>query len=258
MNVNDIKSFKSIILLNELIANNRLFTTIMNGDNKYLEPLFIEMLSKGYVAISGDRYVATPLGQQAFDTFNARYQEYLKLFDIFAFVDLQAGTFAFSRYFDFNSNEEFDAYKNQDCFDDLRIAVATFKKMNPHEIVFMSFINENRFDTRSTGWQMDLVSDGVWMEIDDIVRSAITIEELGTPDVIEDIVKQGSEIMINLLKEELERKKQFHAVEYGKTTDELYDEGEEIVIVEEEVVYYESYYDPFYVSPIWFAPVFIW
>lgn len=258
MNINDIKSFKSIILLNELIANNRLFTTIMNGDNKYLEPLFIEMLSKGYVAISGDRYVATTLGEQAFDTFNARFKEYLKLFDIFSFVDLEAGEFAFSRYFDFTSDDEFDAYKTGERFDDVRIAVATFKKMNPHEIVFMSFINENRFDTNSIGWQMDLISDGVWMEIDDIVRTAITIEQLGTPDVIEDIIKQGSEIMIGLLKEELERAKQAQAVPYGKTNDELYDEGEDIVIIEEEVVYYESYYDPFYVSPIWFAPIFIW
>jgi len=255
MNINDIKSFKAIILLNEMIINNRQFQTILNGDDHLLEPLFIDLLSKGYIGIDGSTYIPTALGEKAFNNFMQRYNEYLKLFDVFAFVDLEAGEFAFSKYFDFKTDAEWDIYKSQERFDDLRVAVAMFKKMNAHEIVFMSFINENRFDTSSTGWQMDLLSDAIWIEIDQIVMSAISPVQLGEPDVIEDIVRQGSALVIDLIKQEAEQKKAQLEVSYGRTNDELYDEEEEIV---EEIVYYESYYDPFYLAPIWYVPLFIW
>jgi hypothetical protein len=127
----------------------------------------------------------------------------------------------------------------------VRIAVALFKKLNPHEIVFMSFINENRFDTNSTGWQVELLSDNIWNEIDDIVKTAITPEQLGTEDVILDIIEQGSKIMIDLLKTESEK---------AKTAIVAGDDEEEV----EEYVTYETYYDPYYVPTFWLIPLFIW
>ena len=225
----------------------------MNEDDHILEPLFIDLLSKGYVKITGDQYTITELGKKVFDTFMVRYQEYLKIYDIFSFVDLEKGEFAFAKYFDFNTDAEFDAYKVDERFDDVRIAVSRFKKMNSFEIVFMSFINENRFDTTKTGWQIDLLSDDIWMEIDDIVKTAISIEQLGGEDVIKDIVEQGSKLMIELIKQEAELRKQDLI-----NNDNPVEETETIEVIEEEVVYYESYYDPYYVSPVWFAPLFIW
>jgi len=253
MSTNEAKTFQAIILLNEILNNNRKFKTIMNEDDHILEPLFIDLLSKGYVKITGDQYTITELGKKVFDTFMVRYQEYLKIYDIFSFVDLEKGEFAFAKYFDFNTDAEFDAYKVDERFDDVRIAVSRFKKMNSFEIVFMSFINENRFDTTKTGWQIDLLSDDIWMEIDDIVKTAISIEQLGGEDVIKDIVEQGSKLMIELIKQEAELRKQDLI-----NNDNPVEETETIEVIEEEVVYYESYYDPYYVSPVWFAPLFIW
>ena len=254
MNTNEAKSFKAVILLNEMLNNNRKFETILNGDDHLLEPLFIDLLSKGYVSISGSHYIATELGRKTLATFTQRYNEYLKLFDVFAFVDLESGEFAFSKYFDFKTDNEWDVYKSAERFDDLRIAVAMFKKMNAQEIVFMSFINENRFDTSSTGWQMDLLSDAVWIEIDAVVMTAITPVQLGEPDVIEDIVKQGSALVIDLLKQEADLKKE----QFTQLIAPEADDAEEVETIVEEVTYYEPYYDPYYVSPIWFAPLFIW
>ena len=250
MNTNEAKSYKAVILLNEMLNNNRKFETILNGDDHLLEPLFIDLLSKGYVSISGSHYVSTDLGRKTLNTFTQRYNEYLKLFDVFAFIDLEKGEFAFAKYFDFKTDNEWDVYKSDQRFDDLRIAVAMFKKMNMYEIIFQSFISENRFDTSSTGWQMDLLSDTIWIEIDQIVMTGITPEQLGEPDVIEDIVKQGSELVINLIKKELELKK---AGSINEITSD-----EEIKIIEEEIIYYEPYYDPTYLSGIWLAPLFIW
>jgi hypothetical protein len=239
------KTYKAIILLNELINGDHQFQTIANGDDQVLEPLFIELMSKGYVETKGIDYVASAKGREAFSSFMQRYTEYLKVYDIFSFVDLEKGEFAFSRYFDFDSDDAWDAFKNDQRFDDLRIAVALFKKIDPAEIVFMSYINENRFDTASNGWQMDLVSDNTWKEIEDICATAIKPEEVGE-DAMVDMIGQGSELMIKLLQEEAKQREQDN------------NQGGGDVVEYETVQYYEPYYDPYYVSPIWLMPLFLW
>lgn len=266
MNINEAKTYQSIILLNEIISKGRKFRTILNGDDKMLEPLFVSLLAKGYVGVDSDCFYATDSGKSVLSLFMKRYKEYLKLYDIFAFVDTEAGEFAFEKFFDFDTDEEWDQYKNQERFFDVRIAIAKFKHMNAHELVFMSFINENRFDTEQTGWQFDVMTDRIWAEIDDICREAITVEDFGADgaSVIENIIKRGTEIMMDITKQELERKKQ--ELEQAKMVDAGVDEDveyieETTVIVEEyeeDLVYYEPYYDPFFVSAIWLAPLFIW
>jgi len=241
------KSFKAIILLNEIVNGTHKFKTIDNGDDKVLETLFVELMSKGYVKTSGMYYEITPKGQEVFDTFMKRYTEYLKVYDIFSYVDLEKGEFAFSRYYDFDTDDEWANFINNTRFDDLRIAVAIFKKIDPAEIVFMSFINENRFDTASNGWQMDLVSDNEWKEIEAICDTAIKPEEVGE-DAMVDMIGQGSELMIKLLEEEQKQNQQDNN-NSGYT---------ETVVEEETVEYYEPYYDPYYVSPIWLLPLFLW
>jgi len=252
---NNKKSFKSIVLLDEMIHNNRQFSTLPDGDDKLLEPLFVELMSKDYLTTSGRNYVPTKKGKEAYELFNKRFQEYLRLYDIFSFVDLTKGEFAFEKFFDFDTDEEWDAYKSNDRFEDVRIAVAIFKKMDPAEIVFMAFLNEGRFDTTAGGWQMDLLSDDMWKEIESICQTALKPEQLGTQDVIEDIINQGTKLMLDLLEEETKRKKE--EAESGDTGEQGY--TEEVVEEYETVEYYEPYCaSPFYVSPFWLLPLFIW
>jgi len=243
----DKKNFTSIILLDEILNKNRVFNTIANPDDKILEPLFIELMAKGYLSVSGNKYSVTKKGEDAFENFMKRYDEFLKMYDIFSFVDLEKGEFAFSRYFDFKTDEEWNQFKQSNRFDDVRIAVAIFKKINPAEIVFMSFINEGRFDTQSTGWQMDIVSNVIWQEIEHICETAIKPEDLGD-DVIKDILSQGNTLLIDILKEEAAR-----AQEENQNNN-----YQEETVIEETTTYYEPYYDPFYVSPFWLVPLFLW
>jgi hypothetical protein len=240
------KTFKAIILLNEMKNGSHKFQTVANGDDSVLEPLFIELMSKGYMQISGMYYQLTAEGQNVFDVFMKRYTEYLKVYDIYSFVDLEKGEFAFARFFDFSSDEAWSDFANNERFDDLRIAVAIFKKVDPAELVFMSFINENKFDTASSGWQMDLASDNNWNEIEVICRTAIKPEEVGE-DAMVDMIGQGSELLIKLLEEEKQQQQ----------NDASYNSGGDIV-EEETVEYYQPYYDPYYVSPIWLLPLFLW
>jgi len=191
-------------------------------------------------------YDITAKGKEVFDNFMQRYAEYLKVYDVFSFVDLEKGEFAFSRYFDFDTDDAWDNFKKDERFDDLRIAVAQFKKVNPADIVFMSFINENRFDTSSTGWQMDLVSSNTWSGIEAIIKTAIQSSDVAE-DALIDMIKQGSDLMISLMEEEAKQKKEDEP-NGGNQETEVY----------ETVEYYEPYYDPWYVSPIWLVPLFLW
>ena len=60
------KTFKAIILLDEMINGSHQFTTVENGDDRVLEPLFINLLSKGYVQTSGANYQVTDKGQDVY------------------------------------------------------------------------------------------------------------------------------------------------------------------------------------------------
>jgi hypothetical protein len=245
------KTFKSIILLDAMINNDRQFSTDVNSDDMLLAPLLKELMAQGYVIFTGGHYKVSSSGRDVLVTFNKRYAEYLKIYDIYAFVDLDKGEFAFSSYFDFDSDQAWDDFKNEDRFEDLRITVALFKKMDPAEIVFMAFINENRFDTGISGWQKDLLGDAVWQEIEEIADTAIKSEELGA-DAMEDMVNQGSAILRDLLEQEEARRRD----EQNNQNDINY--TEEVIIEEETVAYYQPYYyDPYYVSPVWYLPWFL-
>lgn len=260
MYINDTnkKNFRSILLLDEMITHNRQFKTVAEGSDKLLEPFFIDLMAKDYLTISGSYYTPTQKGKDAYELFNKRFQEYLRLYDIFSYVDLTAGEFAFARFFDFDSDEEWFNYVSDERFEDLRIAVAIAKKIDPAELVFMSFINENRFNTDAEGWQMDLASDAIWEQIENICKAALKPEQLGTPDVIEDIMKQGTALMLDLLEEEQNRKKE---EEEEMRREGAYNNTQQETVVEEyeTVEYYQPYYrDPWYVSPLWLLPLFLW
>jgi len=242
------KTFRAIIILNEMINNNHQFSTTAYGDDNLVEPIIIDLAGKGYVDAGGDYYTVTRKGQDVFDVFMKRYTEYLKIYDIFAFVDLDKAEFAFARYFDFDTDEDWDNFKSDPRFEDLRIAVAMFKKLDPAEIVFMAFINENRFDAGYKGWQADLMGNAAFSEIEEIVSTAITPENLGN-DAMEDMINQGSAILRDLLTAEEDRRRDN---QNGSTYTEE-------IIEEETVAYYQPYYyDPYYVSPFWLVPLFIW
>lgn len=269
---NDKESFIGILLLNYLLNNNGNIPVLMADEFQVLEPVIIKMHSKGYLEMVGPQFKATSKGKEVLQNFGKRYSEYLKIYDVFCAVDLTEGKFAFAEFFDFDTDEAWKEYLNRDNWEDVRIAVAEFKKLNPIEIVFMSFINENRFDLSRTGWQMDIVAGFIWEEIEKICNSALCVDQINQGDntVMPDIIKQGAELSINLIKREDELRKQEEEFQA-----KLEEENRANQAVEEEVVeettyysypvddywygpsYYSPYYDPFYVSPLWVVPLVI-
>ena len=231
-------------ILDQLI-DKRDFSVVLTGDDSVLENIFVDMLSLNLVKIERNFYKIDVKGQEFMDNFFQKFGEFLKFYDIFCAVDLKKGDFAFSKFYDFESDDEWKTYLNQENWQDVRVAVCEFKKIDPFEIVFMSFLNEGRFG--ADNWQFDLVSDLIWDEVLAVCNTAIPLEDLIDDGVMLDIVTQGSVIMLDVLKEENKRKLE----ELKENDDEQYEE--EVTYVEEEIVYYEEYtYDPYYISPCWF------
>jgi len=257
--------FISLVLLNEII-NQQVYPPVnVTGEDVYLDHHLKVMLGKGLLVAKDAAYVPTELGHTELQTFYEKYSEYLKLFDIFCAVDLESGTFAFEeinnpafdddRWFDYLSNERFS---------DVRVAVAQFKGIDPIEIVFMSFLTEGRFEVGAERWQHNLTGNDVWNEIIDICNTAITKEYLDVDGVLENVIKQGSEIALDLLKQvgQVEEEEENSIPNDLFLTEEVTEVTEEYV----EVVdmpsygydYYDSYYDPYYISPIWLVPILLW
>lgn len=258
------KQFAGAYMLNVMINTPRSFPVLLEGNEEDLEPVLEWLLMKEYIEIRNqERYVPNEKGREVLKRFLARYTEYLKVFDIYCAVDLQTGEFAFASYLDFEDNASWKNFLNDDRWDDIRLAVAEFKKLDPVEIVFMSFLNEDRFGRDETGWQFDLLLGNIWDEILLICTTAIRWEELGyedeqgsvsAEDVITDIIKQGSALMIKLLEREEKLRKEQPEESEDFDDDNGEDHVVEKVVVEEQPInYYYSYYDPFYVSPLWLA-----
>lgn len=258
----DVKfKYITLVLINEIINYQKYFPVHLVDGDILLDDYLKYMLNNGLLEVKDEKYIPTKKGRDYLVNFYAKYFEFLKVFDIYCAVDLEAGEFAFAEIFnDELSDDDWKDYLAQERFSDVRVAVAEFKGIDPIEIVFMSFLNEGRFDTTKTRWQHYLTLDGTWNEIIEICNSAIKLDYLKENDVIQDVIKKGSELMLELYKQEEERNnRQAEAEEEAE--EEIIEEIVEETIVEEyvEIVeppyysysYFNPYVDIYYVSPIW-------
>ncbi|WGK70121.1 hypothetical protein P0082_04475 [Candidatus Haliotispira prima] len=247
-------TFASIYLLHQMDEGAQI-PIIPDENYQFIEPLLERMHSKNYIRIEDDSYRLSEHGEEVLQRFDNRYREYLRFYDIFSAVDPNSGEFAFAKYFDFESDDAWSQYLNDERWEDLRIAVARLKKLDAHEIVFMSFLNENIFGSDENGWQFDLILGSVWDEIRDICRNAVTSEDLGGEEKLLELTRQGSKLMIELLEHEKKlREWQLEQDKNDENSDGVNGQDDDYEIVEIEEYY--AYQDPYYVSPFWILPLF--
>lgn len=259
----DKNKYISLVILNEVIQFQHYFPVNLTGEDVYLEHYLKLLTEKGLLTIKGGEYVPTAEGRKELETFYAKYYEYLKMFDIFCAVDLEKGEFAFSSMNSIDNDDEWFDFLADERFSDVRIAVADFKGLNPTEIVFMSFLNENRFDCGVDGWQNALTSDAVWIEIEEICNTAVSREYLEPDGVLEDVIKQGTAVAMQLIKDDEDAINALQETEetVTETVTETTEEVEEYVDVVDMPYYgysyWDPYYDPYYISPIWVAAAIV-
>jgi hypothetical protein len=200
--------FAGLYLLEYMINQPQIFALWLERDDTELEPILEWLLVQGWIEIRAEKdYVPNPAGREVIEKFLKRYAKFVYFFDVFSAVDLGAGEFAFARFFDFNDQDPWRAYLNDDRFEDLRVAVAEYLDIDAVEVVFMSFLREDRFGRDASGWQFDLLLGSVWDEIVTICNSALDVSELGYEDggksiageqVISDILGQGAALLGDL------------------------------------------------------------
>lgn len=246
--------FGAVFLLEHMVHGEHRFPLLLEEGDQALEPLLDWLHVRGYTEIvDDDHYEPTKKGEQVLAKFLARYDDFLRTIDIYSAVDLEEGTFAFERMFDFDDQRDWLEYIDQDRFSDLRVAVARFKKLDPVELVFMACVNDGTLSTDDDGWQKRLVHGEFWDFVADVIDNALGPEDLAYDDeqgtvpgekVLEQVIVEGAELNLELKKREAEAEAEEHAGE----PDAERDAGE---VVEETVTYYQPYVDPFYVSPVW-------
>ena len=213
------QSFAGLILLHRVVTEPKAYHAglLDSRDDELLNPVFKFLLAEGLADIGeDDYYVATERGRQAYQNLLHQQQSYLTHFDIFARTDLGEGTFA---------DPETDLLEDS-RWTDLRVAVADYKGIDPYRMVFLAMLAEGRF-FENPDWKFDLaLGSSFFKELEEIVASQITVEELGYQaedgsgvagdGVIEDVILQGS----RLNKERLEQRRQ-------NEQRSLFEEGEE-------------------------------
>lgn len=252
----DKQYYIGMVLLNEIINFQHYFSIKPVGEEVFLVEDLKFMFSKGLLEIKDGQYIPTDLGRQELVNLYAKYYDYLKMYDIYCAVDLEQGEFAFSSMNNDWTDEQWFNHLENERFSDVRVAVAEFKGLNPVEIVFLSFLNENRFDCTAPKWEDKLTAPEIWKEIEEICNTAISADYLKEDGVIEDVITQGTKIALELIKSAEEA----NIVPEEEVTEEIIEETttEYVDVVEEPYYgydYWDPYYDPYYVSPLWIVPI---
>ncbi len=256
--------FIGVVLINQIINFQKYFSVKLEQDDTYLSDYLKNLEKNSFIVSEKGKYIPTEKGREYLSNFFNKYYEYLKMFDIYCAVDLEKGEFAFSNINDDMNDDEWSEYLNNQRFSDVRIAVAEFKKMDPMEIVFMSFLNEGRFETSEYRWQYNLTGDKVWEDISEICNTAVSCEYLLKDDVIQDVIKQGTEIALKLIKEaeEADNNNTDDNLDIITETTTTTEEVEEYVDVVEMPYYgydyWSPYYDPYYISPLWLPIILLY
>lgn len=195
--------YAGILILDYMTQKKISFPILLKGEDLNLEPILQDLRKSGFVEIFGQNFGVTEKGRKEVDEFFSGYSKFLKEFEVYQSVDLEAGEFAWSSYYDFETDEDFQDFLNQETWEDVRFAVAEYqnhkkilkwKLLNPVENVFVSFMEENRFDFSESGWQTKILSGQIWDEILEIGNSMLQWQDFGSEDVIKDIINQGKQL----------------------------------------------------------------
>jgi hypothetical protein len=298
--------WQAMLLLNYIInvRGKSIPLASADEDDRHLDPILSKLCNQRMldVDVLKNQYIPTQKGRDALTIFLKRYDEMNQVFGVFQAVCLspvnkEAGetNFALEKIYDM-SEEGFAKFRKDSKWNwqDLRFAVIEFKnlqildpakKIDPVEMVFMNFIENNRFDYEKNDWQFDLKAGLIWEDMYEIAESLITISDLTYTDVptgkiikgedvIREIVEQGAQITLKLMdtklrldeeedeaikKAEEARREDRRQEDYFEEECVVYEETEYIVITPLvydlcPVSYYTSYYDPFYVGPVFYDP----
>jgi DNA-binding PadR family transcriptional regulator len=189
------QEFSVVLLLHHIAsAQDKIHFSFLNQNHKTIEPNLKELEQQDLVQLDVEQnYQLSEKGQQSYDRLIQQKVSYQAHFEIYAFVDLGAGTFA---------DPETDLLEDE-RWADLRVAVAEDKGIDPYRVVFLAMLSDESFFV-NPDWYFDLAMGTLFDELESITKEQFRIEELGYEDedenkvmgeeVIADVIEQGSQL----------------------------------------------------------------
>ncbi len=155
------------------------YDVLLLGGDDQLAPILEWLHMKELIEINtSHHYALTPAGQQAAERLEHHYRTLLTYLDVFAHVDLQQGEFALASYGEFRHEADWHQHLSDERWEDLRIPVIEHLGGDGLELVYLQFVQEQRLDITSAGWQLGLKHGILWDEMVQIYQSALSPQEL--------------------------------------------------------------------------------
>ena len=191
------RRLSALVLLDRVVTIERAFHAglLEHEDDELLDPVFSYLLTQGLLEIGADdHYRATARGVGAYHKLLHLQQSYLAHFDIFARVDLAAGSFW----------DPAQDTPEEPRWSDLRVAVAEHKGIDPYRTVFLALLAEEHFFD-NPDWKFDLALGSTFFsELEQLVAAQVSVDELGYTaedgarvagaEVLEDVLLQGARL----------------------------------------------------------------
>ena len=236
------QQFAGTLILDRLIGRkDQIHASLLDKDDRLLEPILNYLQTEGILEINPDHsYQPTEKGRKAYEKLLQQQASYATHFDIYAYVDLEAGVFA---------DKESD-FLEEDRWEDLRVAVAQFKGIDAYRMVFFAMLSDETF-YENPDWKFDLAMGTLFETMVEIVQSQLGEEDLGYQDgkdtisghaVLQDIIEQGSK----LNQERYQQRQSQHSEGMATSGDSQGggDPNTETVITTVHYGYPYPYYDP--------------
>ncbi len=231
------QQFAGIMVLDRMIGSqDRIHASLMERDDKLLDDSLNILQDKGLVEIDNENfYIPTERGQKLYQTVLGQQMSYTTHFDIYSHVDLGEGVFA----------NKLQHFLDDPRWEDLRVAVSEYKKVDPYRMVFLAMMSAGAF-YENPDWKFDLSMGTLFDEMEEIVQSQILIDELAYEDeegvisggdVIVDIIEQGA--LLNKERYEAQAQQETEARAMQRYRD---DDDDEVVVVHHG--HPGGYYDP--------------
>jgi len=221
------QQFAGLLLLDQIISEKeKLHSAFMEKNDQLLEEYFNILERRGLLEVGEDHYFKiTEQGQKIYQQLLDQQVSYDTHFDVYSHVDMEKGIFA-DKTTDFLEDERWE---------DLRVAVAQFKGIDPYRMVFLGMLSSETF-FENLDWKFDLAAGTLFEEMEAIVEEQIIEEDLSYEDedgfvsghaVLEDVIQQGSQINQERYQKEEESERAL-----AQRTDEEAP-GETVTIIEE-------------------------
>lgn len=267
----DVRHFNHLTVLYKMDQHAYQIPVLGSENSEFLNDVIQEMMAEGLLEMDSRNYRVSQKGRQTLETMAQQYHSLVEHYDVFAHVDLDHSRFL-EPGDDPNAQVLIDG-QHYPQFIDLRVAVMRFKGISPFDMVFLNLLREGRI-AKAEGWEFDMaLGKALYAELEEIVNSAYTVKDLTAlgktndngeipgSDILKDVIVAGNQLNQQRKQQTQSRNNGSNGhksgagnalqIEVSRPQQHVVHEPLFVEYHYEPYGYYDYYYDPFYVEPVW-------